>query len=242
MIRPGYLTLLCGLVLSTYCLAQPARPDTSFLATARLNQEALYNRFIRGQARLYNGSEYRDFFSKNDEHPFFGIDDWSYGDILYDEELYKNIPLFYDIYHDKVITEHLLSGAKLELISEKVQYFSFSGHSFVRLGKDELNVITDGFYELLYNGATKVYCRREKLLQQKIESNNIIERFEPRNRIYILSKGKYFPVRKKASVLEVLSDKKQEIKSFIKKNNIKWSDDREKAIVRVTTYYDSQNK
>ena len=242
MIRKAVLTLLCGLLTFAYCLAQPAKQDTSFLASAKQYQEALYNKFIHGQARLYNGSEYRDFFSKDDEHPYFGIDDWAYGDILYDEELYKNIPLFYDIYHDKVIAEHLLNGAKLELISEKVQRFSISGHTFVRLRRDELNVITEGFYDLLYNGSTKVYCRREKQLQRKIESNTIIERFDSKNRVYILHKGAYFPVRKKSSVLDVLSDRKQELKSFIKKNKIKFDDNRENAIVRITTYYDSQNK
>ncbi len=240
--RTGCLSFLCYLLITSYCIAQSAKPDTTFLSSAKEYQAALYNQFIRGQARLYNGSEYRDFYSKNDEHPYFGVDDWSFGDILYDEEIYKNIPLFYDIYHDKVITEHLLNGAKLELISEKVQRFSFSGHTFVRLQKNETKVISDGFYDRLYDGHTKVYCRREKQLQQKIESNDIIARFEERTRIFILTKGTYFPVKKKGSVLDVMGDKKQELKSFLKKNKIKYKDDREKAIVRLAEYYDSLNK
>lgn len=240
--RTVYLGFLCCLLITFPCKAQSAKPDTTFLSSAKQYQTARYNQFIRGQSRLYNGSEYRDFFSRNDEHPYFGVDDWSFGDILYDEELYTDVPLFYDIYHDKVITEHLLNGAKLELISEKVQRFSFSGHTFVRLQRNESKVISDGFYDRLYDGQTKVYCRREKQLQQKIESNDIIDRFEERTRIFILSKGTYFPVKKKGSVLDVMGDRKQELKTFLKKNKINYKSDREKAIARLAEHYDSLNK
>jgi hypothetical protein len=216
-------------------------PDTSFLTSAKSHQLALYNRYIHGQSRLYNGSEYRDFLSKNDEHPYFGVDDWVFGDILYDEELYQNTPLFYDIYRDKVISEHLLNGSKLELISEKVARFSLSGHTFVRLQADDAKIISSGFYDLLYDGDIKVYCRREKLLQRKIESQDILESFDERNRIFIFKDGVYNPVRKKGSVLDVLDDRRQELKSYLNDNKITYKADREKAIVQLARHYDSQN-
>jgi len=223
------------------CAGQSAKPDTSFLSSAKSHQFALYNRYIHGQSRLYNGSEYRDFLSKNDEHPYFGVDDWVFGEILYDDEVYNDVPLFYDIYHDKVITEHILNGSKLELISEKVARFSISGHNFVRLKEDEAKIITAGFYDLLYDGVTNVFCRREKLLQRKVESHDIIESFDERNRIFILKSGVYYPVRKKRSVLDVFGDKKSELKSYMKDNTIVFKADREKAIVQLAKQYDSQN-
>lgn len=234
-------SFLCCSFIVMEGIAQSAKPDTAFLTSAKEHQYAMYDRYIYGQSRLYNGSEYRDFFSRNDEHPYFAVDDWSYGDILYDEELYRNVPLFYDLYHDKIITEHILNGSKLELVSEKVMRFSIAGHTFVRLKKDETGTISEGFHDLLYDGINKVYCRREKQLQQKIESNTIIARFEEKNRIFILKNGVYFPVKKKGSVLAVFSDRKQELKAFLKKNKIVFGADREKAIVRLAEHYDSQN-
>jgi hypothetical protein len=239
--RIGILVSLCCILVTEESTGQSVKPDTAFLTSARTHQLALYNRYIFGQSRLYNGSEYRDFFSKNDEHPFFGVDDWAFGDILYDDEYYKDIPLFYDIYHDKVITEHILNGSKLELISEKVARFSFAGHNFVRLQEDEAKAISTGFYDLLYDGDTKVYCRREKLLRRKVESHDILETFDERNRIFILKSGIYYPVRKKRSVLDVLEDKKSELKSYMKDNTIAFKADREKAIVQLAKHYDSQN-
>jgi hypothetical protein len=237
-----HLYFLCCFFLAAHCFAQVSKPDTAFLTSAKLHQEKLYDEFIYGQSRLYNGSEHRDYLSKNDEHPYFGVDDWVYGYILYDDELYENVPMFYDLSRDKVISEHILNGAKLELVAEKIARFSLSGHTFVRLRKNETQMISEGFYDLLYDGATKVYVRREKLLQEKVESNNIIARFEERNRIFIFKDGIYFPVKKKGSVLDVFSDRKEDLKSFLNKNKIKFKSDRETATVRLAEFYDVQSK
>lgn len=237
-----YLFTLCSVLIASQCIGQAVNTDTAFLTMAKKNQEELYNRFIHGQSRLYNGSEYRDYLSRNDEHPYYGVDDWSYGDIVYDDELYRNIPMFYDLSRDKVISEHLLNGAKLELVTEKISRFSMGGHTFVRLQKDKNNIISTGFYDQLYNGQSKVYARREKMLQQRVESNDIIALFEERNRLLILKDERYFPVKKKGTVLAVFGDRKQEVKSFINKNKIRFKSSRETDIVRVAEYYDSLNK
>jgi len=222
------------------CVAQLSRPDTAFISAAKSNQKQLYKKFIHGQSRLNNGSAYRDYFSKNDEHPYFGVDDWAYGYIIYDDELYTDVAMFYDLSRDKVIAEHSLSGTKLELVSEKIKQFSLADHVFIRLGKNESSIIPEGFFELLYDGTTKVYARREKILNEKIESNEIITKFDDLNRIYIQKDGTYFFVNKKKSVLDVFIDKKQELKTFLTKNKINYNGDREKAIVRMAEFYDAQ--
>jgi len=223
-------------------LAQLPGPDTAFVASARDALKQQYSKFINGQSRLYNGSEYRDYFSRNDEHPYFGVDDWSYGDIHYDDELYPNVPMFYDLSRDRVITEHALNGTKIELVSAKIKWFSLGTHKFVRLTTFDSKDISEGFYEVLYDGSSKVYVRREKILMQKVESNEIIGRFEVKNRIYIVKDGNYFPVRKKGAVLDVFRDQKQPLKSFLSRNKVSYSADREKAIARMAEFYDAQKK
>ena len=237
--RPCIFIVLCSAIQS---FAQQLPLDTTFLTSARTNQVKLYNDLIQGQTRLNNGSEYRDYLSHNEEHPYFGVDDWAYGTIIYDEETYQNVPMFYDLSRDKVISEHSLNGAKLELISEKISLFTLGPHTFVRLAADEAKTITSGFHELLYDGKTKVYVRREKSLQQKVESNDIIFNFDEKNRIYIKKDGVYYPVKTKNSVLEVFNDRKQEIRAFMKKNGRINKNDRENAIAKVAAFYDSETK
>ena len=237
--RPCIIVVLCCAIQS---FGQQLPLDTTFLTLARGNQIKLYTEFIHGQTRLNNGSEYRDYLSHNEEHPYFGVDDWAYGTIIYDEEIYENVPMFYDLSRDKVISEHSLNGAKLELISEKITFFTLGTHTFVRLAADVAGTITSGFHERLYDGKTKVYVRREKSLQQKVESNNIIFNFDEKNRVYIQKNGVYYPVKRKNSVLEVFNDRKQEIRAFMKKNGRITKHDRENAIARIAAFYDSETK
>jgi hypothetical protein len=237
--RPCLVGLLCGAI---QCVGQQLPADTLFLTSAKNNQIRLYSDYIVGQTRLNNGSEHRDYLSRNDEHPYFGVDDWQYGDLVYDEEFYGNVPLFYDLSRDKIITEHSINGSKLELISEKIAQFSISGHAFRRLKRDEAKVISEGFHEVLYDGKTKVYVRREKSLQQKVESNDIVFTFQQKDRIYVFKDGVYHPVRKKSTLLDLFADKKPEIRAFLNQRGTKYKADREDAIARVAEFYDAQNK
>jgi len=237
--RPCFVVVLCCALQS---FGQQLPLDTTFLTSAKSNQVKLYTDYISGQKRINNGSEYRDYLSHNEEHPYFEVDDWAYGSIIYDEELYENVPMFYDLSRDKVISEHSLNGAKLELISEKVKYFTLGSHTFVRLEADEGRTIETGFHERLYDGKVKVYVRREKSLQQKVESNNIIFNFDQKDRVYILKDGIYHPVRTKKSVLEVFNDRRQDVRAFINKNGRIRKSDRENAIARVAAFYDAETR
>ncbi|HTE31920.1 MAG TPA: hypothetical protein VK666_16175, partial [Chryseolinea sp.] len=187
-------------------------------------------------------TEYHDYLAHNDEHPYFGLDDWSDGSIMYDDEFYDNVQMFYDISRDRVITEHILNGAKIELITEKVSHFTINGHKFVHLIQDPSRVIVSGFHEVLYDGKTKVYARREKYLRSRAESNAIAYSFEEKNRLYIFKDGKYHAVRSKGSVWDVFTDKKQDLKPLFNKTKISFKSSREEAIVRIAEQYDALTK
>jgi len=230
----------CALTsLASHVLGQVSKVDTAFVAAARQYKESLFEKDIKEQSRLYNGTEYRDYLAHNDEHPYFGVDDWSFGDVVYDDEIYHNVPLFYDLSRDRVITEHAMSGSKIELISKKVSRFSINGHQFVRLMRDDGNVIGEAFYEVLYSGKTGVYVRREKILHERAESSQMVYSFDDRNRIYIYKGGIYYPVKSKGGVLDVFRDHQQELKAMLKEENIRFKSNRELATARMAREYDS---
>jgi hypothetical protein len=240
MIRSLITCALLLILLQGTALGQQARPaDTLFLAAARQYQQSLYHASIGGQSRLYNGTEYRDYLAQGDENPYFGIDDWQDGYVYYDDERYDSVAMFYDLSRDQVIIEHVLSGAKIELIAKKVSAFEISKHFFERLYRDSSEVISEGFYERLYNGSTKVYVKRTKTLSSRASGNQLLYTFDERNRVYLLRKNRYYPVKSKKSVLKVFSDKKSELKSMLKQEKINYKADREHAIVRMSQTYDS---
>ena len=128
----------------------------------------------------------------------------------------------------------------MELVDKKIQRFTILDHTFVRLGKDERNNISEGFYELLYNGPTKVYAKYEKTLQEHVQPNEIIGEFNERNRIYILRNGTYFLVKTKGSVVQVFADRKQVVKHYIGKNRAHFKTNRGEAIAQIAAFYDTQ--
>lgn len=240
---PKYLTgALLAIIFHSAAMCQQQAPDTAFLASARQYQQSLYDASIRGQSRLYNGTQHLDYLSRNDEHPYFNLDDWQFGFMYYDDERYDSVAMFYDLSRDVIITEHLLTGAKIELISRKISAFEIGNHYFERILKDSSGTLTEGFYERLYNGTPKVYARRTKTLSSRASANQIEYSFDQRNRIYLYKDGIYHPVKTKRSVLRVLDDRKHELRAALKQQNIRYKVDRERAIVLMAqTYHTTYN-
>src|SRR5688572_28813982 len=119
-----YRDIVIGKILVTsialnMCFAQQPEPDTAFVAESKKQVSALYTTAIQHQSRLYNGSDYVIYIPRDEEHPYFEVDDWAYGSVEYWNELYENIPLMYDINVDQVITEHN-RGNPIKLLPEKV--------------------------------------------------------------------------------------------------------------------------
>ncbi len=166
------------------------------------------------------------------------MDDWTDGSVVYWNELYENVPLLYDIQNDLIVTEHN-RGNPIKLVTEQVQSFTILGHTFVRLIRDDNNKISDGFYDQLYHGALKVYAKHSKAYREKLETQRVIPLFDENTRYYLVKDGTFNVVKTKGSVLQVLNDRKQDVKNFIRKNRINFRDDRENAIVRVAEFYDT---
>lgn len=232
--------IFTGLLLfsTLVCYCQAPKNDTLFLAQAKKRTLILYEDAIQDQSRLYNGNDYLIYFSKEEEHPYFGSDDWTDGSIVYWGELYENVPLLYDISSDQIVIEHV-RGNPLRLHPEKVQQFTITDHTFVRLLRDDKNKIPDGFYDRLYEKNLKVYAKYSKTYRETLQAPKIISEFDASVRYYLVQDGNFHVVKSKRSVLQVLADRKSELKNFLRKNKISFQNDREKAIVRLAEYYDT---
>ena len=235
-------SVFAGLLVlsSSFCYCQVTKVDTSFLAQAKKQSIALYTATIQHQSRLYNGSDYIIYLPKDEEHPYFKMDDWGTGSVVYWGELYENIPLLFDLTLDQVIAEHD-RGNPIKLHSEKIQRFVIWDHTFVRLYPDDKNKISPGFYDQLYSGESKVYAKYAKNYREELEATRVIPQFDETVRYYLVKNGVFTVVKSKASVLQVLSDHKSEIKNFIRKNHIAFKGNRDQALVRVTQFYDTLN-
>src|SRR5262249_6957319 len=137
---------------------------------------------------------------------------------------------------DKIVIEHYQSHTLMELINEKIDRFSLDRHSFIYLARNNTSAIKDGFYELLYDGKTKVIAKHDKSLQKALKNKEISYYFAPRTRYYIIMNRIYFPVKTKSSVLSVFKDREKELKQFIGKNKISFRGNRAQALARLAEF------
>lgn len=220
--------------------------DTAILYHQIAKAKDIYTKQIGVESHLLNGVAYKDLKLHDDDegHPFFTSNDWIVGTINYNGDSYINVSIQYELLRDKVIIEHPYSFFKLELIPEKINSFTISGHTFVRLLADTNKnpQIKAGLFELLYDGNVKVYAKRTKNRQKIIDTRTNKNIFGEKNQYYIYKNGVYYSVKSKGSVLKVFNDRKAVIKKDLAKNKIRFGENRELALSKSAKLYDESAK
>lgn len=245
MIRIRVTVVCLGLAIlpASTAFGQRALPDTAFLLQARAQAVSLYDDAMNRQFGLYNGAEYNPFREINNDHPYFGSEYWEEGSITYYGERYDSVPMQYDLLNDILVIEHYdQSGymAEVALHTEKVDYFELLNHTFFHLAPDTATALNlrPGFYDLLYDGEHKIFCKRRKMIKERIESGTISVNFLVRQDYYLVKDGRVFPLKNKRSVLKALPDKKRALNQYIR-SEVRDIRNKEKLFVDIVRYYDS---
>ena len=233
------IAIIISFIFFSRLSAQGFLPDSSIYRIA-LNQTLAYNNSLATKTSgLYTGSFYaRDYF-KVKGHPFFQTDSFQKGEIFYNGVLYKNTNLLYDLSHDNVVTEYV-DGLRLVLVPEKTSYFNLGGHSFVK--RHNVFAAGEAFYDLLFKGKIEVLVHRTRKLESSLRTEEFEAVFVQLNNYYIQKDGIYYPVNDKKELLEVLSDKKPDLKSFIAKNKPDFRKHFENALLETARYYEQITK
>jgi hypothetical protein len=222
------------------CFSQADLTDSSVYQQSLKNAINSYYKAIGENAHLYNGSEYVSFNYQNGKNPYFQSIFLMNGSVLYDDVLYTDVPLTYDIYYDEVIINRYNQNYRIKLINDKVGYFSFAGHSFVRIVQDSTTgpLPGTGYYDRLYNGNVVVLAKRKKKFEETINNGSAATQYVEDDRYFIKKSNVYYPVSNKQSILRVFKDKKKDIQKLLKKNKIKFKPNPEFGIVKAAQYYD----
>jgi hypothetical protein len=227
------------LVSCNYGFAQQIS-DSAFRQEAINNIVQLYYSSIGLQARLYNGPLYTPYDRGFTEgHQYFGMDTFNLGAVAYDGLEYHNIPMKYDIIRDELIILHHNGVYPVNLIKQKIDSFSFSGHSFLVIRPDSTNsaLPETGFYENLYYGNIRLLAKRSKFIQETNAATIEIKVYS-RVQYYIVKAGKYHLIRNKNSLMDVLNDKRNAIQAYIKRNHLRLRKDFENDMISIVSYYD----
>jgi len=226
------------LALPAWALSQSSPADSAFLQQATANISLAYKKETAENLHLYNGSEYLRHGHGVKGFPYFQSAGMLKGDVFYDGNLYPDINMQYDLEEDNLVISDYSGNVFIRLVKEKVQYFIIDGHRFDHL-RAAAGLPADGYYESLYNGKLNVYARQQKTTVQAL--NPADEGYRLYNTWFVEKQGAFFSVEGEGPLLEILSDKKDLLKKYIRSNKLKFKKAPEMFLARVTGYYDQLN-
>lgn len=224
-------------------LAQVQPTDSSFLAEAIRYQRAIHQKQLADNARLYNGTEYKEIFlwDYDKGHPYFVSKEWQKGFIEYNGQRYENVDLLYDLFKDKVLTHQYYTFLKIDLIREKITSFGIDGHTFIQVsaGDSLSKLVKPGFYDWLEHGNVSLYALRKKERTEDLSSGRVVQEFMDKTSYFIVKDGKAFGVKTRKDLYKVLSDKKSMIKKKLSENRVNFRKQPETALRLAVKHYNS---
>ncbi|KUG06986.1 hypothetical protein [Solirubrum puertoriconensis] len=238
-------TLLTLQLCSNWVFGQTAvaPPDTTLLTSAMEHMHLRYRETVGSSAALYSGQQYVNYASGTAQgHQFFKSKNDLPGSVFYDGYEFTGLAMQYDAKQDALLVNSYNSPAKFRLVDERVEHFVIDGHRFVRIVADSAaaDVVTTGFYELLYEGGPqlRVLAKHSKNLQIRMGQRMSYQEFIDIDRYYLQKGNRYYPVSKKGSVLALFSDRKKELKKYAAEQKLRFSKEkRAEAIVQLAKYY-----
>jgi len=218
-----------------------AQNSDTLVASAEIPEYpvSLYKSATNLTQNLYNGRQYYLYDSRQEEFQFFNQRKWHNGVVMYDGQRFDSIPMLYDIFKDELVIKHFM-GDHLLLQSEKVDYFILDQHHFERLeaGKGINPQMRTGFYDIVYNGKSRMIVRRTKSRQEKIIEKRVASIYLVKNSYYVFKDDKYHGVQTKKAVYSLFPEHKKELRKVLRDEKIRFRANRELAIARMVAKHD----
>jgi hypothetical protein len=248
--RPRNYLWLNALFCFLYTLpavAQSPAADTAIRAAAVSNAIQVYHRFVKHSTALYNGRAYQEYYHTIHEgNPFSADVHFVTGSVMYDNVLYEDVSLKYDLVRDEVVIKEPSGIFSLILFNDKIGYFTLERATFVRIvNTGTENALPTGLYQRLFEGTHATLLKKEKkTIQSNVSQLEGVRNYiESRIGYYIQFADGYHSVSSQRDLLRILTDKKNELQGYIRKNKLKFRKTSiEESLLNTVTYYNSLKK
>ncbi len=185
-------------------------------------KEVWYDQIVPIQnSNLINGPEYFIAFNARKSNPFFGSLEQFNSQLWYNQQLYNNVNLLYDIYTDKLILRQRDKKGlfvMIELDQNKVESFTLYLHHFEKMKnpKSPEGHADNGYYDLLYAGKNlMLVAKRDKF--QQTEGSNIEYKLD--DSFYMIKDNHWALIKGLHDITKLINNEK-EIQAFIKSKKI----------------------
>ncbi|MFO7743940.1 MAG: hypothetical protein R6V36_00990 [Psychroflexus sp.] len=169
---------------------------------------------------LFRGVEYvEEDRMINEKHKFFQSDEFQKGWVIYDGQLYNNVPLKFNIYNDvlMVYLQHDQKSSFFQLFSDMVDNFQIHGHKFKYLeAKNDPDI--QGFYEVISeNNDFKIFKKHVKDKKELRDKSVAYIEFSTANPDYVFQiNEQFFDLDNRRDLFSRFPDYKKDIRDFYK--------------------------
>lgn len=188
---------------------------------------------------IFYGPEYTAHYYGYRGHPNFASDSLMRGEIVYENIYYKDVLLGYNLVDDQIFIRNPEHGYNIRLVKEKVSRFRINDHEFLHLPSTETSA--DHFYEVLFDGHTKVFALREKKPSQSL-NESIGLHFIQYNKYFIYRNGKMHGINRMKDALAVFNDSKEEMRKFAKSSDLSYKNSPENTLAALARQYDNSKQ
>jgi hypothetical protein len=189
---------------------------------------------------LLNGRIWWNQYTRVTGDQFFLGNIFFKGSVTYNGRKFDNLDLKYDIYNDELILS-IESYPVIIMNKEMVDSFNLvlGNRIFhiINAGSDTSNVLR-GYVNVLYGGRSSLFVKYTKKIQP-LGDDGKYDLFVQKHLIYLRKGTEIVPVEGKRYLLNLLEDKKKEIRDYIKSSRIKVMKKDPYSFIPVLKYYDS---
>jgi hypothetical protein len=198
---------------------------------------------IQDKQSLLNGRIWRNQYSKVSGDQFFLSDKFLKGSLTFNGRRFNNLELMYDIADDELVLKGE-SNPTIILNKEMVDSFSlfFGNHIYhiINAGNDSSSLLK-GYINILYEGPSALYVKHLKKIQP-LAVDGRVDLFYQEHRTFLMKEDKIYQVKGKQSLLHLLSDRKKEIREYIRSSRIKLGSRDPDSFIPLLRFYDNLKK
>jgi len=203
----------------------------------------MYQRIMNHNHDLVNGREYFPYHNVHHSNPFFKSEINATGTVYSNGKTYPGLHIFYDIYKDEIILSYLNPVGSVKLIilnNHAIDSFqivintvptTFQPFFFPADFK-----IKSGFYEVSYNGKTKLLIKHKKEVTMK----DGYDEYPYSTQKYLYINENYYPITTQSRFQKLFGDKNSLIKKQIRSLHISsFREITDIEIIPILRYYET---
>ncbi len=196
-------------------------------------------------AAIFSGNRHQMLTISLNNHQYFKEEGFVIGRLSYLGVVYPKIKLRWDLYKDELV---ILSPSNYHIVlrNENVDFAEIYDYHIFYLSPDSLlGCPPAGNYILLHSGDCILLEKKIHTLSkdQNVQHNkkhtyhfNLVTRF------YLKKDGAYYKITGKRTLLKSLGSRRQELRRFIRHNNLQLNQDVEKMVLEVVKEHERLNQ